>query len=312
MWQQTIGARVEFEGVGVHGGQPVHMALLPAAEDTGIVFHRVDASGFRHEIAVSTWSAPAVDLATIVAAPSGVHVSTIEHIMAALYAMDVDNVVIEIDSDEVPIVDGCASAFVEGLAAVGTIAQAAKRQYIRVLKPVRVETASGFAEYRPYAGTRFEVEIDFSSRAVGRQAFAFDLSPKTFRKELSRARTFGFLADVEQLWAAGRALGSCLENSVVIGHDQTVINPEGLRYPDEFVRHKALDAVGDQALAGARVLGCYHSYRGGHKMNALALRALLSDSSAYELTERPARRAGGARHALPAAAAAPVFGPFTL
>ncbi|MEF2074227.1 UDP-3-O-acyl-N-acetylglucosamine deacetylase [Consotaella aegiceratis] len=311
MYQQTIGARIAFEGVGVHSGCLVSLCLLPAEDNTGVVFQRFDGKQV-HEIKAVTWNAAPVELATVVGNSAGVQVATIEHLMAALYAMEIDNVIVQLDGDEIPILDGCAAAFVEAIAAVGTTVQDTKRQYLRVLKPVRVETETGYAEYRPYAGSRFEIEIDFANSAIGHQSYACDLAPALFRNELAGARTFGFMADVERLWAAGRALGSSLDNSVVVGHDGRVINPDGLRFTDEFVRHKALDAIGDQALAGARILGCYRSFRGGHMMNATALRALLADATAYEVTELPLARRKTVRHALPVAAAAPMFGPPTL
>ena len=167
-----------------------------------------------------------------------------------------------------------------------------KRRYIRVLKPVRIDSGAAFAEFLPHDGTRFEVEIDFESPAIGHQAFACDVSPTSFRRDIARARTFGFMKDVERLWAAGHALGSSLENSVVIGDDSRVINMEGLRYKNEFVRHKMLDAMGDLALAGARFIGCYKSYRGGHRLNASALRHLLSDRTAFEIVETGRRERG--------------------
>ncbi|KQT52843.1 UDP-3-O-[3-hydroxymyristoyl] N-acetylglucosamine deacetylase [Aureimonas sp. Leaf460] len=315
MHQQTIGARIDFNGVGVHSGNPVQLSLVPAEAGTGVIFHVFTAGRtLPHEIKALSSNVPATDLSTIVGDLRGVHVATIEHLMAALYAMGVDNVIVEIDSNEVPIMDGCSAAFVEAIESVGLSRQSAKRRYIRVLKPVRVEVGHAYAEYRPHEGTRFEVEIDFASPTIGRQVFAGDLSPALFRDELARARTFGFMKDVERLWASGHALGSSLENSVVIGHDDRIINSDGLRFVDEFVRHKALDAVGDQALGGARILGCYRSYRGGHKVNALALQALLADHTAYEIVEVPTRRRDIARHSplITAAVAAPAYGPQTL
>jgi UDP-3-O-[3-hydroxymyristoyl] N-acetylglucosamine deacetylase len=188
---------------------------------------------------------------------------------------------------EMPIMDGSSYPFIEAIEQVGTVNLGIKRRYIRVVKPVRIDSGASWSEFRPYDGTRFEVEIDFSSPLIGRQSWKGDLTAASFKAELSRARTFGFMRDVERLWAAGYALGS-LENSVVISDDDTVVNMEGLRYAkDEFVRHKTLDAVGDLALAGAQFIGCYRSYRGGHKMNANALKALLSDPSAYEVVEAP-------------------------
>ena len=194
----------------------------------------------------------------------------------------------------------------------GVVSQAARRRYIRVLKPVAVEMNGARAEYRPHNGTRFEIEIDFDTPAIGRQVYNADLTAERFARDLSRARTFGFMEDVERLWASGFALGSSLDNSVVIADDGRIINPDGLRFTDEFVRHKTLDAVGDQALAGVRVLGCYRSYRGGHKLNALALQALLADRRAYEIVEMPSRRVDPVRHAPLVAVAAPAYGPQNL
>jgi len=280
--QHTIGAPVSFTGVGVHSGAPVELTLHPAEPDTGVVFHVFQDSGLVHEIAAVSRNVSSTDLSTIVGDRQGAHVATIEHVMAALYAMDVDNVIVQIHGNEIPILDGGSGEFVRGIEGAGLVMQRARRRFIRVLKPVRVELNGGWAEYRPFEGTRFEVEIDFASQAIGRQRFAADLSATLFRDELAEARTFGFMKDVEKLWASGHALGSSLDNSVVIGDDERVINPNGLRFADEFVRHKTLDAVGDQALAGARILGCYRSYRGGHRLNAMALTALMADRSAFE------------------------------
>lgn len=306
--QHTIGARIGFEGVGVHTGATVELSLHPAEPDTGIVFHVFEPSGLIQEIRAVSANVSSTDLSTIVGDLKGTHVATIEHLMAALYAMDVDNVVVQIEGREIPIMDGGAGAFVRAIEQAGLVAQRAPRRFIRVLKTVRVERNGGFAEYRPYDGTRFEVEIEFATAAIGRQSFAGDLSPSLFRDELAEARTFGFMKDVERLWASGHALGSSLENSVVIGDDDKVINPGGLRYTDEFVRHKTLDAVGDQALVGARVLGCYRSFKGGHRLNAMALEALTADRSAYEIVEGP-YRAAPLRQSPLVAAAAPTFGP---
>src|SRR5690606_19177066 len=185
------------------------------------------------------------DLCTILGNPAGIHVATVEHLLAALMSLGIDNVHIEIDGNEVPVLDGSAAPFVDAFDQVGLQQQSVKRRYIRILKPVRIENGASWAEFRPYNGTRFEVEIDFESAAIGRQIYAGDVSPEMFRRDVSRARTFGFMKDVERLWAAGYALGSSLENSVVIGDDNRIINMGGLRYENEFVRHKVLDAMGD-------------------------------------------------------------------
>lgn len=282
-YQTTLRERVEFSGVGVHSGQPVSMALVPAEANCGILFSITDPdSGRTIDLPANINSVGATDLCTVLGNPAGVHVATVEHLLAALRALNVDNVVVEIDSAEVPVMDGSAHEFVEAIRAVGLASLPERRCYIRIARPVRVEMGASWAEFVPYAGTRFEVEIDFDCEVIGRQLFRADLNEDVFTRELSRARTFGFMKDVERLWAAGFALGSSLDNSVVIGDGNRIINPEGLRFPDEFVRHKALDAVGDLALAGAPFIGCFRSYRGGHKLNSAILRTLLSDASAFE------------------------------
>ena len=274
--QTTLKSRVTLSGIGVHSGQPVTVHFNPADPDTGVIFQCTGANG-GSEIRALVSEIGATDLCTVLGDPSSHHVATVEHLMAALFGVGIDNVVIEIEGSEVPILDGSASAFVDAFDLAGVEQQDVKRRYIRVLKPVRIENGASWAEFRPHAGTRFEVEIDFENPAIGRQSYKTDVTPDIFRRDLARARTFGFMRDVERLWAAGYALGSSLENSVVIGDDSRIINMEGLRYPNEFVRHKTLDAMGDLALAGARFIGCFRSYRGGHKLNAAALRRLLSD-----------------------------------
>lgn len=309
--QTTIAGRISLDGVGVHSGLPTSLVIHPACADTGIVFQLTGADGIVRDVAAVSNNLSATDLSTVIGDGAGALVATVEHLMAALYGFDIDNAVVEIEGGEVPIMDGSAFRFIEAIEDIGIVEQRARRRFIKVLKPVRVEMQGGFGVYEPYDGTRFEVEIDFANAAIGRQSFAGDLTPAMFRDELSRARTFGFMKDVERLWASGHALGSSLDNSVVIGDDERVINPGGLRFVDEFVRHKALDAVGDQALAGARILGCYKSYRGGHRLNGMALKALLADSSAYELVEVGSRPSRGGAHAPLVAVAASAFGPQT-
>ncbi len=285
-YQTTIREKIEFSGIGVHSGQPVSMTLLPAEAHTGIVFNvTCPKTGDCEDIPAVFTSIGATDLCTVLGQVGGVYIATVEHLMAALRALNVDNVVVEIEGNEVPVMDGSSRHYVNAIRQAGLKTCHAARCYIRVNKPVRVDMGASWGEFVPYSGTRFEVEIDFDSEAIGRQSYAGDLTAETFERDLSGARTFGFMKDVERLWAAGYALGSSLENSVVIGDDNRVINPEGLRYRDEFVRHKTLDAVGDLALAGAPILGCYRSYRGGHKLNSLVLKELLSDRSAFDFVE---------------------------
>jgi len=309
-YQSTLKSRVSLSGVGVHSGKPVSIHFTPADPDTGVVFHCAGPDGENVEIRGLTTEVGSTDLCTVLGDPAEAHIATVEHLMATLFGLGIDNVLIEIDGQEVPILDGSAAPLVEAFDQVGLELLPVKRRYIRVTKPVRFENGVSWAEFRPYDGTRFEIDIDFESPAIGRQRLELDLSAEVFRKEISRARTFGFMKDVERLWAAGYALGSSLENSVVIGDDGRIINIEGLRYPNEFVRHKMLDAMGDLALAGARFIGCFRSYRGGHKLNSTALRGLLSDPSAFEIVETNPRSRG--RGAEMVAVNAPVFAPWAI
>lgn len=289
-FQTTIAASLTLTGIGVHSGREVSITLQPAEAGTGVMFVRQHDDGSTSEYRAVSAHVGNTDLCTVLGTNPARSVATIEHVMAAFYALGLDNVVVEVDGAEMPIMDGSSEVFIDAIEQVGITNLGVKRRYIRVTKPVRIEAGASWSEFRPYDGTRFEVEIDFDSKLIGRQKWEGDLTAETFKSELSRARTFGFMRDVERLWAAGFALGSSLENSVVISDDDTVINVEGLRYEkDEFVRHKTLDAVGDLALAGAQFIGCYRSYRGGHKMNANALKALLSDPTAYEVVEAPSR-----------------------
>ncbi len=290
-FETTLENPFTIRGIGVHSGADVTATFNPAEAGTGIIFQRVGADDEVTELKAVSASVGSTDLCTVLGFSPAKSVATVEHVMAAFYALGLDNVIVEIDGGEMPVMDGSSAVFIEAMEQAGIRPLGVKRRYIRVVKPVRIAQGASWAEFLPYDGTRFEVEIDFDTPLIGRQAWRGDLNAVSFKNELARARTFGFMRDVERLWAMGLALGSSLENSVVIGDDNKVINMEGLRWPDEFVRHKALDAVGDLALAGAPFLGLYRSYRGGHKINAMALKALLSDRSAYEIVE-----SAGARH----------------
>jgi UDP-3-O-[3-hydroxymyristoyl] N-acetylglucosamine deacetylase len=228
--------------------------------------------------------------------------------MAALHGLGVDNAVIEVDGPEVPIMDGSAEPFVAAIDQAGIVLLPAQRRYIQVLKPVRVAKGESYGELRPHPrGLRIETEIEFDHPLIGRQSVAVDVDPDLFRRDVARARTFGFMRDVAKLWSAGYALGASFENTIVVAENR-VLNPEGLRFHDEFVRHKALDAIGDLALAGAPLIGAYKSVRGGHKLNHAVLTALMSDRSAWTYVEMPeTRRSRG--HGDLAGLAAPAYGP---
>ncbi len=281
--QTTLGGSISIAGIGVHSGESVRITLFPAPAGTGIQFRRINLPGG----ATRTFRAHAdhvgqTDLCTVLGDEKG-RVSTVEHLLAALRGLGVDNAVVSVDGEEMPIMDGSARAFVEAIDAVGIARLSAPRSVLKILKPVRVEQGKAWGELLPAAkGFRMEVEIDFANPIIGRQAIAVDLTPKSFRRELSYARTFGFMQDFEKLSKLGLAKGSALDNTVVIG-DEGVMNPDGLRGKDEFVRHKAMDAVGDLALAGLPLQGLYRSYCGGHKLNVSMVRALYADPTAWAI-----------------------------
>lgn len=294
--QTTLRKSATIAGIGVHSALPVTLTLNPAEVDSGVVFVRCGVDGApERELRATARAVTATELATVLGDETGVLVATVEHVMAALCGLGVDNCIVEIDGPEAPIMDGSAAAFVDAIDRAGIVTLAAPRRYFKVVKPVRVAMDDAFGELTPCAdGFRIAVEIEFANRVIGRQSIAFAVEPDIFRREIARARTFGFTRDVAKLWSAGYALGASLENTVVISDDR-VLNPEGLRFPDECVRHKALDAIGDLALAGAPILGAYRSVRGGHKLNHAVLAALIADPTAWSIVQerRPARRIRG-------------------
>jgi UDP-3-O-[3-hydroxymyristoyl] N-acetylglucosamine deacetylase len=290
-YQVTLNASAVISGIGVHSGDSVKMVLHPAEADHGIVFLRTNLpTGIDRLIDARHVNVSATELCTVVGNRESGGVATIEHLMAALAGMGIDNVLVEIDGPELPIVDGSAAPFVEAIDSVGVAISDAPRRFVRVKRTVRVENGRSFAELSPNeGGLRLDVEIDFPQQVIGRQRWVHELGPDAFRRDIARARTFGFMSDVERLWKAGFALGASLDNTVAVG-DDSVINPEGLRYGDEFVRHKLLDAVGDLALAGYPLLGSYRSYCGGHRLNFAVLEALFADRANYEIVELAPRR----------------------
>jgi UDP-3-O-[3-hydroxymyristoyl] N-acetylglucosamine deacetylase len=309
--QTTLRDLVAVFGVGVHSGLSATLTLHPADANTGITFLR-SATDDRpeREILADVRAVTATEFATVLGDSSGPLCSTAEHVLAALRGLGVDNAVVEIDGSEVPIMDGSAQPFVDAIDQVGLTTLNAPRRCIEVLKPIRVVKGDGMGELRPYAhGFRVEAEIEFSGKVIGNQSFAFDVDPASFRREVAKARTFGFMRDVAKLWSSGYALGASFENTLVVTDDR-VLNPNGLRYPDEFVRHKVLDAIGDLALAGAPLLGLYRSYRGGHRLNYAVLSALMADPTAWRLADmkpsvRPARGHADVGQGL----VAPAYGP---
>lgn len=283
--QTTLRSRATVTGVGVHSGLPANLTLGPASIDAGFVFIRTSPDGTERRVQAAARSVTSTRLATVLGDQQGSLVSTAEHVLAALRGLGVDNATIEIDGPEVPIMDGSSAAFVAAIDQAGIVEQSAARRFIQILKPVRVTKGEAVGELRPYKrGFRIEVEIDFANPVIGHQDYSIDLNPESFRREISRARTFGCMNDVERLRSAGYALGASLENSMVFDNER-LLNAGGLRYADECVRHKVLDAIGDLALAGLPLIGGYRSARGGHKLNHAVLTALMADRTAWRVVE---------------------------
>ncbi len=288
--QRTLNSPIVASGVALHSGRQRTVKILPAPPNTGIVFVRTDLNP-HIEIAARTKNVVCTRLATTIG-QNGVTVSTIEHLVAALSAMGVDNARVEINGPEVPILDGSAEPYVSLIAnSGGTVAQHRPRRFLVVKKAVQVSSEDGKSSARLEPASSFQLRctIDFDHPLISNQSIEVNLSDTNFMKEIARARTFGFAKDVEAMHTAGLAKGGSLDNAVVID-DFSIRNPEGLRFPDEFVRHKVLDAVGDLALLGAQVIGRYVGYRSGHTLNSKLATALLSKPRAYEMVEFKQRR----------------------
>ena len=256
------------------------MTLKPASADHGILFRRTDVEGQNQDIPARWDLVTDTQLCSKISNSDGVSVGTVEHVMAALAGCGIDNVLIELDGPEVPVMDGSSAPFVEMIRQAGVVDQDSQRQVIRVLKSVSVETGQGRAELAPAPVFSVDCEIDFSSKAISRQQLRLGVVNGAFCKELADARTFGFLHEVEAMRQAGLARGGSLDNAVVIDGDR-VINEDGLRHDDEFVRHKALDAVGDLYLAGRQIIGAYRAEKAGHAVNNALLKALFDDPEAW-------------------------------
>ena len=284
--QRTLKSLTKAVGVGLHSGQRVELTLRPAAPDTGIVFRRVDLPQ-PVDIAISALAVTDTRLASTISA-GGAKVHTVEHLMSACAGLGIDNLYVDITAEEVPILDGSASSFVFLLQSAGIALQNAPKRFIRVIKPVEVREGEGaatkWARLTPYDGYKLSFEIDFDHPAVDStgQRVEFDMSSGSYTRDIARARTFGFTKDVEMMRANGLAMGGGLDNAIVMD-DYKVLNSDGLRYNDEFVKHKILDAMGDLYLLGKPLLAAYSAFRSGHAMNNKLLRELLSSQDAYEI-----------------------------
>jgi UDP-3-O-[3-hydroxymyristoyl] N-acetylglucosamine deacetylase len=284
--QRTLKSLTKAVGVGLHSGQRVELTLRPAQPDTGIVFRRVDLP-IPVDIPVTAEAVTDTRLASTISSGSA-KVHTIEHLMSACAGLGLDNMYVDITAEEVPILDGSSASFVFLLQTAGIELQKAPRRFIRVLQTVEVREGQGdnlkWARLDPYHGFKLSFEIDFAHRVVDStaQRVEFDLSKHSYARDIARARTFGFTKDVEMMRANGLALGGGLDNAVVMD-DYRVLNSDGLRYDDEFVKHKILDAMGDLYLIGKPLLASYSAFRSGHALNNKLLRELLSQKSAYEI-----------------------------
>lgn len=307
--QRTLKSLTRAVGVGLHSGQKVELTLRPAAPDTGIVFRRVDLPN-PVDIPVRFDSVSDTRMASTISPggdPGGPKVQTIEHLMSACAGLGLDNLYVDITADEVPILDGSSASFVFLLQSAGIELQNAPKKFLRVLKPVEVREGEGnrlmWARLEPHHGYTLSFEISFNHPAVdstGQRVF-FDMGSGRYKQEIARARTFGFTKDVEMMRARGLSLGGSMDNAIVVD-DYRVLNADGLRYDDEFVKHKILDAIGDLYVAGHPLLAAYTSFKGGHALNNKLLRALLADASAYEYVtfEDAARAPAGFAELAPA------------
>lgn len=280
--QRTIKNAVSETGIGLHKGDKVTMTLRPAPANTGIVFRRIDLEPFV-DIPARADAVGDTMLCTCLTNEEGASISTVEHLASALAGLGIDNIIIEVDSNELPIMDGSASPFIFLLQSAGVEELNAAKQFIRIKKPIRVEEGDKWAEFHPYDGFRVDFKIDFDHPVISqtRQHVVLDFDASSYIDEVSRARTFGFMKDLEYMNANDLALGGSMENAVALD-EYRVLNPEGLRYEDEFLKHKILDAVGDLYLGGHSIVGELRAYKSGHGLNNKLLNAMLADKECWE------------------------------
>jgi len=279
--QRTLKTVVEVTGVGLHTGEKVYLTLRPAGVDTGIVFRRVDLPQ-PVDIHAKAKAVNDTRLSTCLE-EGGARVATVEHLMSALSGLGIDNAIVELTSPELPIMDGSAGTFIFLLQSAGIIEQEAAKKFIRIKKMIEVKDGDKWVRFEPYNGYRLDFTIDFAHPvfASTKQQVTVDLGKQSYVKEVGRARTFGFMQEVEYMRAQGLALGGNLDNAIVMD-EYRVINPDGLRFEDEFVKHKVLDAIGDLYLLGYPLIGAFSGHKSGHALNNALCRALLADEQAWE------------------------------
>ena len=278
--QKTIDKEIRCNSVGLHSGRKINMTIKPAEVDEGIVFYRNDLPG-SGGIKAEPTSVSDTTLATTLGT-NGTRVSTVEHLLSSLFGMGIDNAIVETDSFEIPIMDGSALPFVDFLKEAGIQSQGKSKRFVVIKKPVSVSDSEGSAALLPSPEFRITYDIDFNHPVIGKQSYDMVFSPEAYENDICAARTFGFLHEVEYLQARGLALGGSLNNAIVLDEEK-VINKEGLRCGDEFVRHKILDAVGDLSLLGMPIIGHFLAYRSGHRLNNLLLRKLITSPECWEL-----------------------------
>lgn len=282
--QQTVQHPITFKDVGLHSGAEITMTIHPAAEDHGIIFKRVDLT--ENNIIPALWDRVTdTQLCTVISNEHGASVGTIEHVMAALRGCGIDNALIEIDGAEAPVMDGSSIAFVKKIDELGIRTQNKNRKGIRVLKEIRVEQDGKIVTLSPADECIFNGAIEFDHESIGRQKFETKLVNGNFRHDIAEARTFGFLSEVQWMQANGLAKGGSTDNAIVLDEQGGILNEDGLRFGDEFIRHKLLDAIGDLYLAGGAIVGEYNGFKGGHALNNLVLRALFADMDAWEMVD---------------------------
>jgi UDP-3-O-[3-hydroxymyristoyl] N-acetylglucosamine deacetylase len=279
MTQKTLKTPVTAQGTGLHSGRKVTLTMVPAPAHHGIVFQRTDLPN--QPLVPATWDHVVDSRLCTVIAVNDASIGTVEHIMAALRAAHIDNALIQLDGPEVPIMDGSAEPFDFLITCAGTLEQDAPRRGIKINKTIRVEEGDKFAEYTPADSAMFTFTADFDHPLIGKQERTLTMVNGNFPTQIARARTFGFLHEVDYLRSQGLAQGGSLDNAIVLDADK-ILNESGLRFPDEFVRHKILDAVGDLYLAGAPIIGHYRGHKAGHALNNKLLQALFADKSAYK------------------------------
>jgi UDP-3-O-[3-hydroxymyristoyl] N-acetylglucosamine deacetylase len=279
--QKTINSKIDCSGLGLHSNNKVNLTLLPAPENSGIIFRRVDVKDKNNEIIANYLNVSATNLGTVIKNSSGVEVATVEHLMAAIWGCGIDNLIIEIDSIEVPIMDGSSEPFVFLIECAGISEQSINRKEIEILKTIRFDEEDKFIEVSPNKEFSMNIKTDF--RGVGIQDFTYKAISSSFKTDICRARTFCFKSEIDKMYKMGLAKGGSLKNAIVLEDDGSVINQEGLRYKDELVKHKVLDFIGDIYLSGYFIIGHFKAFKPGHAINNKLLRKLFSDKDAWRL-----------------------------